>query len=129
MSNSRIAHLFTRLFAHLFTRFFAHLFAERLSRAREHFGLGLLAWVVMPERVHLLLVPPRPEGGSGDVTDKILEFIKKSVAQRVIARWKEINAGILADRSRHDGGKPRFWQKGGGFDRCVRDSAEMTRWR
>jgi putative transposase len=103
----------------------ASLFAKRLSRARETWQMKLLAWVIMPEHVHLMLIPPRLEPGEPDATHHILEFIKKSVAQRVIHRWKAIDASNLADISA--GGSPRFWQKGGGFDRCVRDAEEMTR--
>ncbi len=99
----------------------AGLFATRLAEARTVFNLRLIAWVVMPEHVHLLVVP-----SGGVPLDRVLEFIKKSVAQRVIARWKRLNAPVLARIADHADGKPRFWQKGGGFDRNVRDVEELT---
>ncbi len=100
----------------------AGLFAARLAEARATFGLLLIAWVVMPEHVHLLVVP-----SGGVPIDRTLEFIKKSVAQRVIARWRRLRAPVLSRVADHADGKPRFWQKGGGFDRNVRDVEEMTR--
>ncbi|MBX3383049.1 MAG: transposase [Phycisphaeraceae bacterium] len=104
----------------------AHLFVKQLHRARERWGIQLFAWVVMPEHVHLLLSPTGPPNDArADLTVRVLWFIKKSVAQRVIARWKEIDARILADISQHAAGRPRFGQKGGGFDRCVRDTDEL----
>ncbi len=75
----------------------------------------------MPEHVHLMLgateQAPMP---------RILQFIKQSVAQQVLARWKEMNAPILPRLISHTGG-PRFWQAGGGFDRNVRDLDELLR--
>jgi putative transposase len=101
----------------------AALTATQIAEARARFRFRLLAWVVMPEHVHLMVIasPDSPEIG------RVLEFIKKSVARRVIARWREIDAPILQRLSQGAAGSPRFWQKGGGFDRNVRDTAEMTR--
>ena len=105
----------------------SRLFADRLGAARKRWSFRLLGWVVMPEHVHLLLIPPGPDHADHDLTDRILEFIKKSVAQRAIAHWKRTDASILRDIARHADGVPRFWLKGGGFDRCCRDWEEMTR--
>jgi hypothetical protein len=44
----------------------------------------------------------------------------------VLLRWKSINAPILT-RIADATGRPRFWQKGGGFDRNVRSEAEFAR--
>ena len=95
--------------------------AAALTTAKARFKFELFAWVVMPEHVHLLL-RPRDEMP----LDRILNYIKKSVAQRVIARWKELDARILRTIARPDG-SPRFWQKGGGFDRNVRDEPELMK--
>jgi len=96
-------------------------FAESLVAARERCGFLLLAWVVMPEHVHLIVVPdaefPVP---------KILFAIKQPVAKRAMHRWRETNAPIL-DRIRLVNGKHRYWQAGGGFDRNVRDADELWR--
>jgi putative transposase len=97
------------------------VFAAALAEAKQKFEFSLFAWVVMPENVHLLLLP------RGEFPlDRILGCVKKSVAQRVIARWKALQAPVLSAIARPDG-SPRFWQKGGGFDRNVRDKQEFVK--
>lgn len=81
----------------------------------------LFAWVAMPEHVHLIVRP-----NDRNPLDRVLEFLKKAVARRVIARWRELGAPILKKIERPDGSR-RFWQKGGGFDRNIRDQAELAR--
>lgn len=97
-------------------------FADSLAGARREHGFALFAWVVMPEHVHLL-IRPRP----GEPLGVALRSLKTGFAKAVIARWRRLNAPIL-DRLRvGHGGAVRFWQKGGGFDRNVRDKAEFCR--
>ena len=96
------------------------LFAERLAVVREAHGLRLFAWVVMPEHVHLLLSPgERPLG-------EALRSLKTSVARRVVARWRELDASIL-ERVQVADGTARFWLRGGGYDRHVRSEEEFCR--
>ncbi|HEX2836905.1 MAG TPA: transposase [Phycisphaerales bacterium] len=97
------------------------VFAQSLDAARRRHGFSLYAWVVMPEHVHLL-VRPRPDHR----LDAVLRGLKTSVAKRVVARWRELDAPILRDIMAQDN-SVRFWQKGGGFDRNVRDSSEFCR--
>ncbi|MGH7132926.1 MAG: transposase [Phycisphaerales bacterium] len=97
------------------------LFVEAMTDTRRRLGVEIFAWVIMPEHVHMLM---RPAGAA--TLDRALLAIKLSVAQRVIARWRELQAPIL-ERTRQPDGAPRFWQKGGGFDRNVRDTAALCR--
>lgn len=97
------------------------LFADRLAAMRTRFGCDLFAWVAMPEHVHIILRPTEH-----DPLDRVLEFLKKAVARRIIARWHELNAPIVKKIERPDG-SPRFWQKGGGFDRNIRHEGEFAR--
>ncbi len=97
------------------------VFARSLDAARRRHGFSLYAWVVMPEHVHLL-VRPR----SDQRLDAVLRGIKTSVAKRVVARWRELHAPILREITTRRG-TVRFWQKGGGFDRNVRDGSEFCR--
>jgi putative transposase len=96
-----------------------NVFVDSLVRARTRFGFRLHAWVVMPEHVHIILHP------SGSISP-VLQFIKQSVAQQIITRWKDLRAPIL-DRLTSYTGRPRFWQAGGGFDRNIRDENELLR--
>lgn len=100
----------------------ADLFARRLADARERCGFLLRAWVVMPEHVHLMLLP-RDDAWP---VSKIVVAIKQPVAQHVIARWRKLDAPIL-EKIRCSDGRLRFWQPGGGFDRNVRDDDERAR--
>jgi putative transposase len=97
------------------------LFVTRLAAAHTKFTFDLFAWVVMPEHVHLLLRPP-PDVSA----EEILDSLKKSVARRVIDRWQELGAPVLA-RITDPAGRTRFWQRGGGFDRNVRHRGEFAR--
>jgi putative transposase len=96
------------------------LLAERLSAYRQKHGFKLHAWVVMPNHAHFLVVPPE-----GKPLAPILQALKVSVAKTVIMRWKSLDAAILGKISA--GGRPRFWQRGGGFDRNVRDEEEFCK--
>ncbi len=58
-------------------------FVEQLQAAREKTEFHLLAWVVMPEHVHVLIWPRLPEYP----VSKVSWTIKRSFAQRVIGRW------------------------------------------
>ncbi|MDX2117812.1 MAG: transposase [Planctomycetota bacterium] len=99
----------------------AALFVECLYEVRAEHGFGLLAWVVMPEHVHLIARPAatRSLGSS-------LRSIKSRFAKRLIANWS-IEAPRAIDRLRGRRGAPRVWLAGGGFDRSIRDHSELTR--
>ncbi len=99
----------------------AGLFVETLAKVRDVHGFKLLAWVVMPEHVHLLIWPKLPESSA----PVVLRSLKQPVSQRVVARWKELDASILK-KITDSQGIVRFWQRGGGFDRNVRDENEYA---
>lgn len=95
--------------------------ALRLCRERNRFDLW--AWVIMPEHVHLVLLPHR------DVRiASILTTMKQSVSRRAI-NWLRQNSPEYLDRL-HDvqpNGKQsyRFWQRGGGYDRNLRSTRDI----
>ncbi len=96
------------------------LLAAELSATRQTYRFELFAWVVMPEHVHILL---RPREGA---LTEVLRGLKTSVAKQVVARWRQLQAPILAEILT-SAGTSRFWQKGGGFDRNVRNLSEFCR--
>ncbi len=96
------------------------LLLRRLALARASLGLRVFAWVLMPEHAHILCRP-----GDDGTLEHALRSVKMSVAKSVIERWKRLRAPILL-RVADATGTPRFWQKGGGFDRNVRDDAEFA---
>ena len=66
----------------------ADQFAACLERARRRHGFRLIAWVAMPEHVHLLLIPrPRVIDGRAEVSvSGLLSAIKRPLAAAVIGR-------------------------------------------
>ncbi len=94
-------------------------FRSKLAESQQEHDFKLLAWVLMPEHVHLLIVP-----GSTPVT-RLLSSLKTKVSMGILTRWKQIDAPILPKLRRPDGAA-RFWQTGGGFDRNVRDRGELV---
>ncbi len=95
-------------------------FAEALERTHKQHEFRLIAWVIMPEHVHLILTPRAPDS----TVAQVLRSLKTSISKRVIARWKRLDAPIL-DRIVTPKGRHRFWQAGGGYDRNIRDEAEL----
>ncbi len=94
------------------------LFAGHLARARDRDGFRLLAWVVMPEHIHLIIWQ-----GESPITRSLLA-LKSGFAREVLGRWRELDAPVLA-RLTDAQGRQRFWQRGGGYDRNIRDEDEL----
>jgi putative transposase len=92
-----------------------HEFVTSLVRTRDRHGFVLIAWVLMPEHFHLLLIPRLPESP----VDAVLNMLKSTMSRRVLAQWRADDSpvirGIAGGR-----GTLRFWQPGGGYDRNVR---------
>jgi len=99
------------------------VFVEALTGAIGRQGIQVVAWVIMPEHVHMI-VRPSPLVALA----QSLRGIKTCVAKRVIARWRAMGHRAAAVLERVSvNGRPRFWQTGGGFDRNIRDEEELTR--
>jgi putative transposase len=97
------------------------LAALDLGRCKKQFDLW--AYVVMPEHAHVVLLPR-----DGTSISRILTTIKQSVSKTAL-RWLHENApGFLArlEEIQHDGRRVhRFWQRGGGYDRNLRTTADI----
>ncbi len=101
--------------------------ALRLGLKKDRFHL--LAWVIMPEHVHLILVPV------GDTkVSSILTTLKQSVSKRALLWLKNNSPEFLKQlKDTQPSGRTfyRFWQRGGGYDRnlrSVRDLHEKIRY-
>lgn len=97
----------------------AEAFVDHLGRVRDKLGFGLVAWVVMPEHVHLLALP---RSGEAEMP-RILQAIKQPFAKRVLHRWRELEAPVL-EQLVDDAGMARFWLRGGGYDRNITSDHE-----
>jgi REP element-mobilizing transposase RayT len=94
----------------------AHLFEE----AHERFGFVIIAWVFMPEHIHLML---RPTPGESDIVEPLAWF-KRETGRQVIGRWRLLKARVLPSITDEEG-RPHFWQHGGGYDRNIWSAKEI----
>jgi putative transposase len=79
------------------------LFLLSLSQARSRHFFKIVAYVIMPNHVHLLICPPEGEYS----ISKILSGIKLPFSMR-ISKLSKAHTGKL---------QGHFWQRGGGYDR------------
>jgi putative transposase len=101
------------------------MLAESLDRALHGQHFRLMAFVVMPEHVHLLVYPtthtPR--------LDLLLKAIKRPFAYRVkqiLSRAQDPLLSQLTVRERPGVECFRFWQEGGGYDRNLRSESAVS---
>ncbi len=91
------------------------------GRIRDLFDLW--AYVIMPEHVHLVVLP-RP----GVKISTILKSLKQSVANHALS-WLENNAPeffrTLEDIQPNGDRAHRFWQRGGGYDHNLRSVEDI----
>ncbi len=97
------------------------LFSSSLSESRLRHGVRLYAWVVMPEHVHLLLMP------AAGPWSQFATALKTQISKDVLGRWRDLRAPVLSQLRVPDSDRHRFWQHGGGFDRNVRSSEEFSK--
>jgi putative transposase len=91
---------------------------DAIDRAREKHRFQVWAYVVMPEHVHLLILPTEADY---DISH-ILNSIKQSVVRRALVFVRREAPAFLAkmeDRQPCGATHYRFWQRGGGYDRNV----------
>ncbi len=89
---------------------------EAIDRARAKHPFDVWAYVLMPEHLHLLVCPTRPEYD----TAAFCRSVKTSVARRAVP-WVKANVPEFLPQmlDEQPSGKRayRFWQRGGGYDR------------
>ena len=118
-----------------------NLFIAQMVHVQRAMKFEIYAWVIMPEHVHLLVMPKpmvirhTPPCGtecgtqtatsdSTPTVEQITHRLKSAFAQRVIHRWRELNAPIL-NRIVDTHGRAHFWQTGGGYDRNIFSHNEL----
>jgi putative transposase len=95
------------------------LLAESLDRAVKGQSCRLVAYVFMPEHVHILVQPTVVELR----IDLLLKAIKAPFSVRIRRRLEEAGSPLLERltvRERPGVHRFRFWQEGGGYDRNLR---------
>jgi putative transposase len=99
-------------------------FVDAVDRARAKHQFHVWAYVIMPERIHLLLWPTLP---NYDISE-ILNSIKQSVSKRALQFvHREMPAFLAQMKDQQPNGAVhyRFWQRGGGYDRNMIEPATV----
>ena len=91
---------------------------EAFDRARCQLDVHLAAYVIMPEHVHIVVLPQRSEYEMRD----ILKALKGGVARRAVNVLRRVNQEWLERLTvRRPSGvvERHFWLPGGGYDRNI----------
>ena len=100
------------------------LFCEAVDRAILGHNFRLLAFVIMPEHVHLLVQPRIAEAQVSD----LLFAIKRPSSYRIKQYWQGTNPAqieSLTIRQRPGQMSFRFWQEGPGYDRNLTEPGSI----
>lgn len=99
---------------------------EAMDRVRDRHHLALLAYVIMPEHVHLLLFPLDKQYCMA----RIMRSLKQPVSRSALY-WLRQNQPKYLDKltgeQAGDNRRHHFWQPGGGYDRNVTETATLYR--
>ena len=79
------------------------IFIDAVNAARVSCNFRVIAYTIMPNHIHLLILPQNSEYQ----ISKILSAVKLRVSMRISALYREKTGRPLG----------RFWQRGGGYDR------------
>jgi len=92
--------------------------SRSLDRARESEQFGLVAFVFMPEHVHLLVNPRSLDPQFGRYLAKIKQPFSKQIKEILVGRRSALLSQLTVQERP---GKMcfRFWQEGPGFDRNI----------
>jgi putative transposase len=99
-------------------------FIEALESTRQRLRLALWAYVIMPEHVHVLVWPREPVYE----VRLIRTALKVPVQRKALAFLRQCAPDFLQQlRDQQPNGEVhyRFWQRGGGYDRNVTDTATL----
>jgi putative transposase len=91
--------------------------ADAIEKARVELDFALWAYVFMPDHVHLLVCPNRPNYDIRVILQKIKEPVGRQAIKYLRAHASHWLPRISVQRGTRV--EQRFWQAGGGFDRNV----------
>ena len=103
-------------------------FARGLDDALAAEKFHLVAFVLMPEHVHLLVWPTCPDA-SAECISRFLAAVKVHASQQVKADLERSGSRLLSRltiRERPGRSVFRFWQEGPGYDRNLQTGAAVT---
>ncbi len=99
------------------------MLCQSIDRAIENHRYRLIAFVLMPDHVHLLVLPTEIKPGELPDLDVLLSAIKRPFSYRVKQMLMAEHSPLVERLTVLERpGKPvfRFWQEGAGYDRNLR---------
>jgi putative transposase len=93
-----------------------HWLLAALAAARARWPIDLWAYVIMPEHVHLLVLPKAPGAVSGFLRDLKAPVAREAIAYLEVNRSRSLVRITVREGSRI---RRRFWQPGAGYDRNI----------
>jgi putative transposase len=100
-----------------------HWLIEALINAKQKHKYGLWAYVIMPEHVHLIVLPLSPQY---DIS-LFLKSLKQAVSRKA-KHYLQLHDTTWLERLTVRRGSKfvfRFWQSGPGYDRNIHSEAEL----
>ncbi len=97
-----------------------------VDRAVRRHGFSLLAFVFMPEHVHLIVLPEEPTARISDLLFAIKRPVSYRIKQDLLAR-ESPRLKQLTIRERPGKTAFRFWQEGPGYDRNIVDQGSLSK--
>jgi len=101
------------------------LLGSCFDQAATKWGFDLVAFVYMPEHVHLLVKP----NSKDSLVRHLLKGIKQPFSKEVKRRLRASDNGLLARltvQERPGKSAFRFWQEGGGYDRNLTEPRSIA---
>ena len=102
--------------------------ARSIDEAAREREFHLVAFVFMPEHVHLLVRPIREATAVADIS-RFLAAVKRPVSRQVKARLEAVDSPLLKKltiRTRPGCHAFRFWQEGPGYDRNLQSAKAVS---
>jgi len=94
------------------------LYVAELQKQSTRLEFDIIAYVVMPEHVHLIVVPQ-----DGQI-EPVLRGLKQGFARDTLKRMRDEGHPLMSELVGVHG-KPIFWQRGGGYDRNLRGGDDV----
>ena len=92
---------------------------DAINAASGKYDFAVWAFVIMPEHVHILLLPRQPEYSVSRILSGLKQPVSKQATQFLRATETATPATML-DVQPNGRRSVRFWQRGGGYDRNLR---------
>lgn len=102
-----------------------HWLAEAVNRAGADLGYSVLAYVFIPEHIHLVIFPKNRD----DDIALFLRAVKQPVARRAVQYLLRYSPQWIPKITRTRGKRTErlFWQSGGGYDRNINEPQTLSK--